>query len=119
MTETTTTNWESMRERWTVISAIVFLAIIFLIILVVTIGGAPTITESLSKSFNPILMAILGYLFAYVPTKASESSAKKDVKTADKQIEEMAKAIEAYRAETAKNRDIIQKYALVVSKLKP
>jgi len=114
-----TSNWESMREKWTVISAIVFLAIIFLIILSVTVSGSTVTADSLSKAFNPVLMAVLGYLFAYVPTKASESSAKKEVKAADEQMSEMAKAIEAIRDENAKNRDIIQKYTLVVNKLKP
>ena len=110
-------NWESVREKWTVVSAIVFLAIIFSIILVATITKQP-ITSTLSENFNPILMAVLGYLFAYVPTKSSENDAKKGIDSKDDTIAEMSKEIRIIKSENEQNKSIIRNYELVVGALK-
>lgn len=91
------TSWDSVREKWTVQCAIGLL-----IVFVVAIIGAIFLlqdgtAEALTQALGGILLAILGYLFGYVPTKSSLESEKLAKDELNDRVKLLDAAVENYR----------------------
>ena len=71
--------WDSIREMWTVKSAVYILILIVIAILINTIIFSKN-SESFEAIFSNIILAILGYLFGYVPTKSNLDKVEEEKK---------------------------------------
>ena len=112
-------SWNSIREKWTVTSAIIVLMVSFFIISAifvwVTVQNNITLIEKFITVFNAFVMAVLGYLFGYVPTKTSEESIKKDRSQIEEQVESLNKAIDKYRDVLNRKNEIIKDYETIIA----
>ena len=107
--------WTSLREKWTVIAGVSILVACFLIIGVVAILGQFTMVDKLITSFNAFIMAVLGYLFGYVPTKSSEESTKRDKEVTDDKLGKMERVLDEYKGLIASKDKTIQEYETIVA----
>lgn len=106
--------WTSLREKWTVIAGVSILVACFLIIGVVAILGQFTMVDKLITSFNAFIMAVLGYLFGYVPAKSSEESTKRDKEVTDEKLGKMESALDEYKKILSNKDKTIKDYEKIV-----
>ena len=113
--------WQSIREKWTVTYAIVILMVSFFVIvsifLYVVLQNNASLTDKILTIFNSFIMAVLGYLFGYVPSKASELSAKRDKESTEEQFMELNQAFDENRDILEKKERIIKRYETVIALL--
>ena len=113
------TTWQSIREKWTVTSAIVILMVSFFVVIaifvyVIYLHNEPLIDKILTI-FNAFIMAILGYLFGYVPAKTSEESVKKDKNAIERQTITLNQTIDKYRNAVESKDRIIKDYETIIA----
>ncbi len=107
--------WASLREKWTVITGVLVLLVFFLIIIVAAIYGQFTVMDKLSATFNAFIMAMLGYLFGYVPTKSSEEAIKEDKKITENKLGKIEMALDEYKAILTSKDKIIKDYEEMIN----
>ena len=112
-------NWESIREKWTVITAIIIMAVAFTVVIVILIyviyKNDYTLLDKILTLFSAFIMAVLGYLFGYVPTKASEEAAKKDKEQIEKQMNNLNQAVDEFRVLLDSKEKTIKEYEGIIS----
>jgi type VI protein secretion system component VasK len=118
---TSALSWQSIREKLTVYLAIgiivVALAVVVFILTYSVYQNNPTLTDKVLTIFSAITMAVLGYLFGYVPTKASEESMKKDRDATEKRIKSLKKAVNEFRTLLADKDKTIKDYEDIMNLL--
>jgi tetrahydromethanopterin S-methyltransferase subunit B len=107
--------WPSLREKWTVIAAVSILVACFFIIAVVALFGQSILVDKLITAFNAFIMAVLGYLFGYVPTKSSEESIKIDKEITDEKLGKIESALDEYKEILSSKDKIIKDYEKIVA----
>ena len=88
--------WASLREKWTVMTGVSVLVACFIIIIVAAIFGQFIMVDKISTTFNAFIMAVLGYLFGYLPTKSSEESIRRDKEITDEKLGIMESVRDGY-----------------------
>lgn len=81
--------WNSKMERYVIISGLFLLVSCFLIVSYLAIRSEITLSEKLIG----IITVLLGYLFGYLPLKASEAGANKKLKELEKEMETSKESI--------------------------
>jgi len=111
--------WQTIREKWTVTLAmaiiIVALIVVITILLYSLYQNDATLVDKILVIFNAITMAVLGYLFGYVPTKASEENVKREREITEEQIGALKKAINNYEQILEKNEKKIKEYEIITA----
>ena len=103
--------WASLRERYTVWTAVIMSLVAFIAILAACFFRDMTTAEKIVTVLVSFVGTPLGYLFGYSTTKSAEVSAKEDMAALEKRMVSMAGAIESLRESQ-------QMYARVISNLK-
>lgn len=111
--------WQSIREKWTVTLAtgivITAFCVVITILLYSIYQNNPTLIDKILMVFNAISMAVLGYLFGYVPTKASEENIRKDRETIEQEKSELKNAILDYRETIESKEKTIKDYEKIIA----
>lgn len=89
------------REKVTVNAARMLLYISFIFVIIMFLYtiyvNNVTMGDKILSMLNAFIMAVLGYLFGYVPTKASEESIKKEKEVVGYQLGEIEDAVADYK----------------------
>ena len=111
--------WQSIREKWTVKLAmgiiVVVLAVVIIILGYSVYQDDATLVDKILTIFNAITMAILGYLFGYVPAKSSEESIQEDRKALVEQYKELEQVITDYETTIEIQEEAIKEYELIIA----
>ena len=106
--------WASLREKWTMTVGVLALVVFFLIIIVATISGQLNLMNEYSTTFNAFIMAVLGYLFGYVPAKSSEEFIKGDKEVIEEKLGKVEMALDEYIDILTSKEIIIKDYEKIV-----
>jgi len=82
---------------------------------VAAIYGQFTVMDKLSATFNAFIMAMLGYLFGYVPTKSSEEAIKGDKEVTEEKLGKIEMALDEYKEILTSKDKIIKDYEEMIN----
>lgn len=94
--------------------AVAFTVVIVILIYVISQNNY-TLIDKILTLFSAFIMAVLGYLFGYVPAKASEESAKKDKEKIEKQITNLNQVVDEFRVLVDSKEKTIKEYEGIIS----
>ena len=101
--------WASLRERYTVWTAVIMSLVAFVAILIACFFKDMTTAEKIVTVLVSFVGTPLGHLFGYSTTKSAEVSAKEDIVVLREQIAQTASAIEKLRQARQTDQEIISK----------
>ena len=99
--------WASLRERYTVWTAVIMSLVAFVAILIACFFKDMTTAEKIVTVLVSFVGTPLGYLFGYSTTKSAEVSAKEDISILREQISQTNGAIEKLRQARQTDQEII------------